>query len=490
MTIITYNSRDVVRYFPTHYLAKSLFILTLPFLLTSCNNQPKSTSYPNILLIMTDDQGWGDTGYNGHPHLKTPHLDEMAANGIVFNRFYAASPVCSPTRGSILTGRHPLRYGICYANCGHLKNEEVTLSEMVKEVGYTTGMFGKWHLGTLTRDTLDSNRGGKPEHDAHYSPPSKHGFDTYFVTEAKVPTWDPMITPISSAGDVSVSLQQGKPFNTFYWSNPGKIETLNLDGDDSRVIMDRVIPFIQDAVSRDQPFFGVVWFHTPHLPVIAGERYKELYSGLSEDQQHFYGALTAMDEQVGRLRKTLRELGVSENTVLFFTSDNGPEGENITGRTQGSTKGLRGRKRSLYEGGIRVPGIMEWSGEILPGTVLESPSFTSDYFPTIAAILNINPEKYNRPYDGINILPLLHGITKKREQNLAFRINQQASIIGEVYKIYSTDGGGTFELYNIVEDPYESTNIATSHPEQLSVMAMEWSQWKISQEASANGVDY
>ena len=490
MTTTIHNSKDFARCSKMYHLAKSLIILALPFLIASCHNRSKTPVYPNILLVMTDDQGWGDTSYNGHPHLKTPYLDEMASNGVVFNRFYAASPVCSPTRGSVLTGRHPLRYGICHANCGHLKIEEVTLAELVKEVGYTTGIFGKWHLGTLTRDTIDSNRGGRPQHDAHYSPPSQHGFDTYFVTEAKVPTWDPMITPPRSAGNVSPSQQEGRPFNTFYWSNRGEIETINLDGDDSRVIMDRVIPFIRDAVKQDQPFFGVVWFHTPHLPVIAGKSYKEPYSELSEDQQHYYGALTAMDEQVGRLRKTLRELDVSENTVLFFTSDNGPEGENIAGRTQGSTKGLRGRKRSLYEGGIRVPGIMEWPDEILPGTTLESPSFTSDYFPTIASILNINLEKYNRPYDGMNLLPLLRGTMEKREQNLAFRINQQASLIGEVYKIYSNDGGNAFELYNIVEDPYESTNIATSYPDQLNAMVTEWNQWKTSQEASANEADY
>src|SRR5690606_24875186 len=115
---------------------------------------------PNIILIMTDDQGWGDTGYNGHPLLKTPNLDAMVSNGVEFTRFYAASAVCSPTRGSVITGRHPLRYGICYANCGHILPEEITLAEMVKEVGYTTGHFGKWHLGTLTETELDANRGG------------------------------------------------------------------------------------------------------------------------------------------------------------------------------------------------------------------------------------------------------------------------------------------------------------------------------------------
>ena len=473
-----------------YIIPRILLVFFLPLLIASCQKNSTEATHPNIILIMTDDQGWGDTGYYGHPHLKTPNIDEMASNGVVFNRFYAASAVCSPTRGSVMTGRHPLRYGICGANCGHLRTEEVTIAELGKEAGYVTGVFGKWHLGTLTRDTIDSNRGGRPQHDAHYSPPSEHGFDTYFVTEAKVPTWNPMITPPRSAGDVRSSLLESEPFNTFYWSAPDKIVKENLEGDDSRVILDRVIPFVEDAVKKDQPFLAVVWFHTPHLPVITGERYKVQYKGLSEDQQHFYGALTAMDEQVGRLRKTLRELGVADHTVLFFTSDNGPEGTTVTGRTQGITKGLRGRKRSLYEGGIRVPGIMEWPWKVASGSILEAPCFTSDYFPTIASILNIDLAKYERPYDGVNLLPLVNGTVERRGKSLAFRLRQQASLMNESYKIYSSDGGKAFELYDISSDPSESVDLAASHPGILNEMVAEWHQWRASQEASADGADY
>ncbi|MEX0361891.1 MAG: sulfatase-like hydrolase/transferase, partial [Allomuricauda sp.] len=275
-----------------HILLLFILPLIVGFAIVGCrdikdNNRKEADSpeKPNIILIMTDDQGWGDAGYNGHPYLKTPNLDKMAANGVVFNRFYAASAVCSPTRGSVLTGRHPLRYGICTANCGHIKSEEITLAELVKEAGYTTGHFGKWHLGTLTRDTIDANRGGRPQHDAHYAPPTDHGFDTYFVTESKVPTWDPMITPPKTAGDVSAALETGKSFNTRYWTAPGTVETENLEGDDSRVIMDRVVPFIEGAVDRKQPFLSVIWFHTPHLPVLTGEAYRKQYVDLPEDQQ-------------------------------------------------------------------------------------------------------------------------------------------------------------------------------------------------------------
>ena len=475
-------------------IISGFFIVSMFF---GCSEKTKKTEAasvdqetPNIILLMADDQGWGDTGFNGHPHLKTPNLDKMASNGAVFERFYAASAVCSPTRGSVMTGRHPLRYGICHANCGHIKSQEITLGEMVKSVGYTTGHFGKWHLGTLTRDTVEANRGGRPKFDDDYAPPWDHGFDASFVTESKVPTWNPMITPPKSAGDVSGTLEEGKPFNTSYWTGPKQIVTDNLEGDDSRVIMDRAIPFIEEAVKSKKPFLTVIWFHTPHLPVLAGEEDRNLYANLSEDEQHYYGVISAMDKQVGRLRDKLTALGVAENTVLFYTSDNGPEGKSATGRTQGVTNGLKGRKRSLYEGGIRVPGIMEWEGRIQPGTKVDVPCFTSDYFPTIANILGVDLKKNHRPYDGIDILPIAQGKVEERDKALAFDFQKQAALMNNEYKIYSADEGQHFELYNISNDPQEENNIAEEEPEVLSSMVTTWNKWKTSQENSAQENDY
>lgn len=475
-----------------------LFVLIIIYLIIGCvENKNKviplaisEEERPNIILLMADDQGWGDTGYNNHPYLMTPNLDAMAGNGAEFTRFYAASSVCSPTRGSVMTGRHPERFGICYANCGHIKSEEITLAEMVKEKGYTTGHFGKWHLGTLTKDILDANRGGLTENEKHYAPPSAHGFDVSFVTESKVPTWNPMITPSKTAGDVNGKLIEGEHFGTYYWTGSGEIETENLEGDDSRVIMDRAIPFIEDAVKDNKPFLSVIWFHTPHLPVLAGEKYTKKYAKLSEDQQHYYGVITALDEQVGRLRSKLRKLGIADNTVLFYTSDNGPEGNSVKGRTQGFTNGLRGRKRSLYEGGIRVPGIIEWPSKIKGGSKIDTPCFTSDYFPTIASMLNIDIAKYKRPYDGIDILPLALGNEKNREKEMAFAIKKQAALIKGEYKIYSSNSGGSFELYNIVEDPSETINLAEVKSKKLNELIALWKSWKKSQEKSANGGDY
>ena len=247
---------------------------------------------PNIVLCMADDLGWGDVGFNGNEVIQTPHLDAMAAAGLKFNRFYSAAPVCSPTRGSCLTGRHPFRYGIPGANSGHMKQQEFTLPELLKEHGYATGHFGKWHLGTFTTTEKDSNRGG-PKNKQHYSIPTQHGYDTFFCTEAKVPTWDPMIRPQGNNSrtwwDPVTDPSKETYYGTAYWSEQGKV-TEDLRGDDSRVIMDRAIPFIRSAVERKHPFFAVVWFHAPHLPVVAGPEYTKLYTEHDKHSQHYLAA--------------------------------------------------------------------------------------------------------------------------------------------------------------------------------------------------------
>ena len=470
---------------------RALFISTL---VLAC--QPPQTETPNIILIMADDQGWGDVGYNAHPHLKTPHLDAMAQNGAVFSRFYAAGSVCSPTRASVMTGRHPSRMGICSANCGHVKDQEITLAELVKEKGYRTGHFGKWHLGTLTRDVLDANRGGRKKNDIHYAPPWDHGFDVSFVTESKVPTWDPMITPTQNAEDVKASLVEGQHFGTYYWTGPGQQVTKNLQGDDSRVIMDRVIPFIEQSVAQNQAFLSIIWFHAPHLPVLTGEKYKSPYDHLSEGQQHYYGVISALDEQVGRLRNKLKSLGVADNTLVFYTSDNGPEtslevrDQNIPyGRAQGITKGLRGRKRSLYEGGIRVPAIVEWPGKIKAGTQIDTPCFTSDYFPTIAHVLGVDLQKYQRPYDGENLMPYWEGKKQLRSKPLAFQFGKQYALIDNDFKLYAKLDEAP-QLFNLIDDSEEKKNLSESQSEKTENLSKHYEAWNLSVQNSARGADY
>ncbi len=459
---------------------------------SACNpdvQQKQNVDTPNIILLMADDMGWGDPAYNGNPVSKTPNLDKMAAEGIVFNRFYASSPVCSPTRGSCLTGRHPYRYGIFFANEGHMRKEEFTLAEALKTRGYVTGHFGKWHLGTLTKTERDSNRGGIPEDTIHYSPPWENGFDVCFSTEAKVPTWNPMVTPPKSALGVGKRVE-GEPYGTAYWVGPGQKAVDNLDGDDSRVIMDRVIPFIENAVQAGKPFLAVVWFHTPHLPVLTGEKYKKLYGGQSEDIQNFYGSISAMDEQIGRLRSFLKQKKIFDQTIVFFTSDNGPEGIERGGRTQGSAGPYRGRKRSLYEGGVRVPGLMTWPAVIRHPVSTDIPFSTLDYFPTVMDVVGFSGPDQPEPIDGISMMPFIEGKMKKRPVPIGFESRDQQAFMNNRYKIYSGDKGAHFELYDIVNDPEERDDIAGKHPEIVEELKSQLSGWRQSCRNSYLGKDY
>ena len=453
-------------------------------------SEPKN---PNIILFMCDDLGWGDTGFNGNQIIKTPNLDMLAAKGITFNRFYSASPVCSPTRASCLTGRNPYRMGIPTANAGHMKVEEITLPELLKEKGYATGHFGKWHLGTLTTQRKDANR-GRPGDSTHYSIPSMNGYDTWFVTESKVPTYDPMLQPFGFDTLNGESLRYGwkaiqdkstaKNYGTFYWKGREMVETENLEGDDARLILDRAIPFIENSVKNGTPFFSAIWIHTPHLPVVAtGDMMKE-YNQYSYQEQIYYGSISAMDRQIGRLWEKLEELGQSENTIFWFCSDNGPEIE-----TPGSSGPFRERKRSLYEGGVRVPAFCVWPNGINQGLKTDFPAVTSDYLPTILNILNLDL-KDNRPIDGTSLTEVLKGENFEREKPIGFQYPEKMSWVTQKYKLISIDNGKTFELYNLIDDPVEQSNITTENIEIVNKMKTELLNWIESCKESEKGADY
>jgi arylsulfatase A-like enzyme len=456
---------------------------------------------PNIILLMADDLGWGDTGYHCHPILKTPHLDAMARDGLRFERFYSGAPVCSPTRGSCLTGRHPYRYGIFFANTGHLPPQEVTLAELLGSLGYTTGHFGKWHLGTLTKTLKESNRGG-PGGVAHYAPPWDNGFDVCFSTEAKVPTYDPMRKP-KGAGrkwwDPVEDDAEAVQYGTHYWTGEGEMVTENLRGDDSRIIMDRAVPFIRDAAKRDEPFFAVIWFHAPHLPVVAGPKYTARYKGADKYTQHYWGCISALDEQVGRLRAELKQLGVERNTMLWFASDNGPEGND---KAPGTTKGLRGRKRSLFEGGIRVPGLLVWPGRVKPGRYTAVPASTSDYLPTVLDLLGIERTGV-QPLDGVSLLPLIEGSMRRRPEPIPFESAGQLALVDNRYKIVHQPKGRRsgrnenenltaedFVLFDIQADPAEKNDLAAEQADVVKEMARQLLAWRESCNKSRAGEDY
>ncbi|WP_282162547.1 sulfatase family protein [Ulvibacterium marinum] len=464
-------------------------ILVLSLAISSCTAPPKR---PNIILVMTDDLGWHDVGFNGNPKIKTPWLDSLASQGIILDRFYSASAVCSPTRASVLTGRNPLRMHIPTANSGHLKDGEITLPELLKKAGYTTGHFGKWHLGTLTRSVLDANRGGQEKFRSDYSIPSQHGYDTYFCTESKVPTFDPMVYPLTyEAGE---SKRYGwkavkhpdstQAYGTAYWTGENQRETRNLKGDDSSIIVDCVLPFIENAQEENKPFFTTLWFHTPHLPVVSDSVHRAYYPHSNLAEQLYYGTLTALDEQMGRLWQMLEATGVEQETILFFCSDNGPER-----RTPGSAGIFRERKRSLHEGGVRVPAFVIWKNGLEGGERMDFPMVTSDYLPTILDILDI-PFPDDRALDGISVLKVLEGKADKRSNPIGFIYGSQISWVTDQYKLIGDESLENLELYDLIRDPSEKENVIQEYPKIAEQLKADLSAWLNSVENSKQGMDY
>ena len=460
---------------------KNCVVTIITFLILILAGCQSGSDKPNIILMMADDLGWGDTGFNGNKEIMTPHLDKLAGKGLIFNRFYSASPVCSPTRASCLTGRNPYRMGIPTANSGHLPKSEITLAEILREEGYATGHFGKWHLGTFTSTIKDANR-GKPGNEDHMSIPTDHGFDEFFSTESKVPTWDPMIRPDSFNIEAGENLRYGWTapvsktdsvfYGTRYWTAAEEPVYNNLEGDDSRVIIDRAIKFIERSVRESTPFFSVVWFHAPHLPVVVTEEYKSRFAGKPNNIQLYYGSISALDEQIGRLWNTLEINNVEKNTLIFFCSDNGPEN-----RTPGSAGLFRGRKRDLYEGGIRVPAFVVWGDRIEPGRVTDYPAFTSDYLPTIVDLLKLSYSDPGHDLDGTSISEALYRHESLREKPMGFLYPGRMSWVTNQYKLISNDKGSTFELYDILNDPHEKNNIIDSSPRIRKKLKSEFDKW-------------
>ena len=349
---------------------------------------------PNIVLLMGDDHGWEETGYNGHPHVKTPVLDEIAATGLRLERFHAAHPNCSPTRASFLTGRHPNRMGT-FAPGWSLRPEEITIAHLLRKAGYRCGHFGKWHVGTV--------KAGSPTN------PGAMGFDQW------------------------VSHDNFFELNPSLSRNGGQPEVFQ--GESSDVVIREAIRFIDSAKSAGKPFFTVVWFGSPHEP----------YSGLPEDLALYddlpakytkqvsltsnetgsptkrpqgevlrerYAEITAMDRAVGRLREHLAAQGLRQDTLLFYCGDNGTSADSALGIPH------RGVKGQVYEGGTLVPGLIEWPARISQPRRTSFCACTSDLLPTLCAVVGHPLPK--RPLDGIDLSGVLDGKDTQRPAPLCF----------------------------------------------------------------------
>jgi len=429
---------------------KNLVLLLIPLLFTI---NSLSAAKPNVVLVMADDQGWGQMGYMNHPALKTPHLDEMSENGLRFGRFYAGGPVCSPTRATILTGRTHDRTGV-FDHGYALRSQEKTLGQAMKRAGYATGHFGKWHLNGL--------RGpGAPifKEDSHH--PGAFGFDEW----------------------LSVT--------NFFDRNPimsrkGKIEEYS--GDSSEIIVDEALKFIKANASANKPFFTVIWYGTPHDPWTAAKADKKLFTKLSLKAQDHYGELVAMDRSIGMLRKGLREMGVAQNTLVWFMSDNG----GLPRLDPPTTGGLRSFKGSMYEGGLRVPAIIEWPKGISEVRVTKHPAGAVDIFPTIAEVAGLEKSDLLKPQDGMSLAKLFLKELGPRQKPLPFRSRGRVVVVDNDYKMISfPDKGKTrYELYNLANDMGEQDNLVKKEPKVANRLRKKLKAIDASVTASVNGQDY
>jgi len=452
----------------------------------------RSSQKPNIVLCMADDQGWGDMAYYDHPVLKTPNFDAMAAEAMRFDRFYAAAPVCSPTRGSVMTGRHPNRFG-CF-KWGHtLRPKEITVAEALKKAGYVTGHFGKWHLGSV--------RKGSPVN------PGASGFDEWLSAPNFFDN-----DPILSREGVAVQTR----------------------GESSMVTVDAAIEFIRKHAKTPQPFLAVVWFGSPHGPHQAIAEDAALYADQKKNFQHFYGEITGMDRAFGKLRKELGNLGIRQNTLLWYCSDNG-------GLPKVGTTGGRGNKGQIYEGGLRVPSILEWPARIAKPKATNVPCSTVDIYPTLLDIAGVRMDN-QPPLDGISLVRLINGRMRARPKPMGFwnhptggistpsakwmaelleaqkagdeignraRLRMDAGQIARQYpedsfpghaawldwpwklhRIHDKKGNIKLELYNLADDPMEKKDLLAQETKRVNAMKSQLEAWLASVVRSLNGKDY
>jgi arylsulfatase A len=419
----------------------------------AANAGNSKTSKPNFIVIFADDLGYGDLGIFGHPTIKTPNLDKMAVEGQKWTNFYVAAPVCTPSRAGLLTGRLPIRSGMCSDkrrvlfpdSNGGLPQSEITIARALKEKGYQTAAIGKWHLG-------------------HKSPflPTDHGFDSYFG----IPYSNDM-DRVSGTGtgnyvESQIDLAEEENFKAY------NVPLLRNDKIVERPADQRTITkrYTEEAISKikslkDDPFFIYLAHSLPHIPLFRSEEFKDV------SLAGFYGDVTEeIDWSVGQILKTLKEEGIDENTLVIFTSDNGPW---HVFNTHGGTAGLlRGAKGGTFEGGMREPTVFWWPGKIKQGVVMDMAT-TMDLLPTFC---NLSGTKLpdDRVYDGYDISPLIFGTGKsKRDVVFYYRGQKVYAIRKGDYKAHfiTQNEYGSQTAHPVTNPPMEITNIPTVHETPL-----------------------
>jgi N-acetylgalactosamine-6-sulfatase len=415
---------------------------------------------PNIIFVLADDLGWGDLGCYGHPHIQSPHLDRMAREGALFSQFYVNGPVCSPSRCAFMTGQCPARHRVH----GHFAEAEVnrqrgmpnwldpsvtTLPKLLKGAGYATAHFGKWHLGSGE---------GAPE-------PSAYGLEEYRTVNANGPGWD-----------------QRDPY---------------FRAKSSSLIVDEAIRFVEKH--REQPFYINVWSLVPHATLHPTDEqmkpYRRFgpvgvpYRGAGEI---FYASVSDLDRHIGRLLARLEELGLGRNTLVVFSSDNGPEDIHIRNASHsaiGSAGPFRGRKRSLYEGGVRTPFLARWPARIASGRVEDGAVLAAvDFLPSLCRLAGVEPPR-DWPLDGEDVSDVWTGASRPRKKPIywEWRFNIAGDILNRSPLLAVRDGDWKLllnpdrtrlELYDIPRDPSELNNLADRKPELVERLARQALAWQ------------
>ncbi|MCA9124259.1 MAG: sulfatase [Planctomycetaceae bacterium] len=425
---------------------------------------PKSV--PNIVLILADDLGYGDLACYGSGDLKTPNIDQLAREGLRLTSCYAAAANCSPARTGLMTGRTPTRVGvhnwIPMFSPVHVRREEITIATLLRNAGYDTAHFGKWHLNG------DFNLPSQPQ-------PPDHGFNYWFSTQNNA---------LPNHRNPNNFVRNGSP------AGP-------LDGYSGPLVTDEAVRWLKDVRDKSKPFFMYVCYHEPHEPIASDKKYADLYPSEDPSYSAHHGNITQMDGACGRLLRTLDELGVRENTFVMFTSDNGPA---ITGiHPHGSPGPFREKKGHLYEGGIRVPGIVRWPGHVEQGQVSDEAISGVDLLPTLCELADIQPPS-DRALDGTSFLPALRNETIRRRRPLywhfvrassapkvAMRVDDwkvlakfdapplkpSADIVAEEMHALKTAKLVGFELYNLKDDPAETKNLVDQEPQKLAQLVAQ-----------------
>ncbi len=419
---------------------------------------------PNVLVLFTDDQGTFDLNCYGSSDLSTPNLDALAEEGLRFTQFYAASAVCSPSRAGLLTGRYPHRAGVpgnaeshpTQFGSGHgLKEKQMTMAEVFKQAGYTTGHFGKWHLG--------------------FEPgPNRQGFDL------SVGFMGGCIDKFSHINYGQAPWGQDK-WHDWYRNGVEEWATGRHSGD---LIVDEAIQFIKNA--EDKPWFIYAAFGTPHYPMNAYNKHWYEFQHLDEPRRSYAAVMATLDEQIGRLVDAIDSLGLRENTIIVFQSDHGHSNEARNNYGGGNAGHLRGAKASLFEGGLRVPAIISWPGQIAQKETRHQMAVSCDWLPTLAEFCNV---PLTHSIDGKSIVSVIQNNSESPHDVWHWALRQQWAVRKGNWKLLrnindTSDGRnkkrveGPF-LVNLAEDESELKDVATEHAEILQELLELHNEWEV-----------